>query len=67
MAKLKIFTYPDTVLAQKAAPIARVEKAMHKLADDMLETMYYAPGIGNVLTIKPDTGKRTELISIVRN
>ncbi len=46
MAKLKIYAFPDLVLAQKAAPIARVEKSMHKLADDMLETMYWAPGIG---------------------
>jgi peptide deformylase len=46
MAKLKIFTFPDLVLAQKASPIARVEKPMYKLADDMLETMYDAPGIG---------------------
>jgi peptide deformylase len=46
MAKLKIYTFPDLVLAQKAAPVARVEKAMFKLADDMLETMYFAPGIG---------------------
>jgi peptide deformylase len=46
MAKLKIYTFPDLVLAQKAAPIARVERNYFKLADDMLETMYYAPGIG---------------------
>ncbi len=46
MAKLKIYTFPDIVLTQKAAPIARVEKSFFKLADDMLETMYYAPGIG---------------------
>ncbi|MGZ3697686.1 MAG: peptide deformylase [Bdellovibrionota bacterium] len=46
MAKLKIYTFPDMVLAQKASPIDRVEKAMFKLADDMLETMYEAPGIG---------------------
>jgi peptide deformylase len=46
MAKLKIYTFPDVILAQKAAPIARVEKTMFKLADDMLETMYDAPGIG---------------------
>ena len=46
MAKLKIYTFPDIVLAQKAQPVARVEKSMHKLADDMLETMYHAPGIG---------------------
>lgn len=46
MAKLKIFTFPDLVLAQKAKPIARVEKSYFKIADDMLETMYDAPGIG---------------------
>ncbi len=46
MAKLKIYTYPDTVLAQKAAPIVRIERTIHRLADDMLETMYDAPGIG---------------------
>lgn len=46
MARLKIYTFPDGVLAQKAKPIERVEKSMHKLADDMLETMYSAPGIG---------------------
>lgn len=46
MAKLKIYTFPDVVLSQKAAPIARVEKTYRKLADDMLETMYHAPGIG---------------------
>jgi peptide deformylase len=46
MAKLKIYTFPDGVLAKKAQPIARVEKPLYKLADDMLETMYFAPGIG---------------------
>ena len=46
MAKLKIFTYTDAVLAQKAKPIARVEKRLFKLADDMFETMYDSPGVG---------------------
>ena len=46
MAKLKIYTFPDTVLAKTAAPIARVEKSFFKVADDMLETMYCAPGVG---------------------
>ncbi|MEO5971373.1 MAG: peptide deformylase [Bdellovibrionia bacterium] len=46
MAKLKIYTYPDNVLAKKAQPIARVEKSLYSVADDMLETMYHAPGIG---------------------
>ncbi len=46
MAKLKIYTFPDQVLAQRALPIERVEKALHGLADQMLETMYDAPGVG---------------------
>lgn len=46
MAKLKIYKFPDVVLAQRAKPIERVEKTFYKVADDMLETMYYAPGIG---------------------
>ena len=46
MAKLKIFTFPDLVLAKKSNPIVRVEKELFKFADDMLETMYDAPGIG---------------------
>lgn len=46
MSKLKIFTFPDPVLAQKAKPIERVEKTFYKLADGMLELMYEFPGIG---------------------
>ena len=46
MAKLKIYTFPDLVLTRRAAPISRVEKSMYQIADDMLETMYDAPGIG---------------------
>lgn len=46
MAKLKIYTFPDVILTHKAVPISRVEKSYFKLADDMLETMYHAPGIG---------------------
>jgi peptide deformylase len=44
--KLKIYKFPDAVLAKKASPIHRVEKSYYKLADDMLETMYDAPGVG---------------------
>ena len=46
MAKLKIYTFPDPVLAQKASPIDSIEERHHQLANDMLETMYDAPGIG---------------------
>jgi peptide deformylase len=37
---------PDPVLRQLSNPLERVDDAVRKLADDMLETMYDAPGIG---------------------
>ena len=37
------------------------------LSPDVTEIKYYAPGIGNVLTLTPATGKRVELISVVKN
>jgi len=37
---------PDPVLRQVSSPIAQVDGAVRKLSDDMLETMYDAPGIG---------------------
>lgn len=46
MARLKIYSFPDIVLTQKALSISRVDKKYYKLADDMFETMYDAPGIG---------------------
>lgn len=46
MAKLKIYEFPNPVLAQKAKPIQRVDRSYFSLADDLLETMYSAPGAG---------------------
>ncbi|HRE61155.1 MAG TPA: peptide deformylase [Micropepsaceae bacterium] len=46
MALLPIITAPDPRLAQKSAPVATVTDELRKLMDDMLETMYAAPGIG---------------------
>jgi peptide deformylase len=37
---------PDPVLRQLSKPIERVHEPLRKLADDMLATMYDAPGIG---------------------
>lgn len=37
---------PDLVLRQKSEPVERVDEELNRLADDMLETMYDAPGIG---------------------
>lgn len=46
MAKLDIIEFPDPRLRIVAKPIAVVDSRVQKLADDMLETMYAAPGIG---------------------
>jgi peptide deformylase len=43
---LPIITIPDPILRQKAATVEHVDKALLKLADDMLEAMYAAPGVG---------------------
>jgi peptide deformylase len=46
MATLPIVTVPDPVLRKVSAPVERVDAEILKLADDMLETMYAAPGVG---------------------
>jgi peptide deformylase len=46
MAKLPIIYLPDPILREIAKPIERVDDDTRRLIDDMLETMYAAPGIG---------------------
>ncbi len=46
MALLPIITAPDPRLKKKAAPVEKVDAEVRQLMDDMLETMYQAPGIG---------------------
>jgi peptide deformylase len=46
MALLPILTAPDPRLKKKAQPVAAVDADLRQLMDDMLETMYAAPGIG---------------------
>lgn len=47
MSLKTIITLPDEkILRQKSAPLKAVDAAARKLFDDMLETMYNAPGIG---------------------
>jgi peptide deformylase len=46
MAKLEIITLPDPLLRKASAPVERIDAELLKLADDMLETMYEAPGVG---------------------
>ncbi len=46
MAILDILKFPDARLRNSAKLVDTVDKTVQKLADDMLETMYGAPGIG---------------------
>ena len=46
MALLKILHYPEPVLSQKAEPVSEINDNIKKLAADMAETMYAAPGVG---------------------
>ena len=46
MAVLPIRIYPDPVLRQKALAIDALDATVQRLIDDMVETMYAAPGIG---------------------
>ena len=50
MAKLTILEFPDPRLRTVAKPVTAVDDAMRRLIDDMLETMYEAPGIGLAAT-----------------
>ncbi|MBX6323384.1 MAG: peptide deformylase [Rhodospirillaceae bacterium] len=46
MALLDIIVAPDPRLKVKAKPVERVDAGVRRLMDDLLETMYAAPGIG---------------------
>lgn len=46
MSKKRILTIPDPILRKISEPITNINRDIQKLMDDMLETMYDAPGIG---------------------
>ena len=46
MSKKKILTLPDPILRKTSEPVEKIDKKIKNLMDDMLETMYAAPGIG---------------------
>ena len=50
MALLDILEFPDPRLRTKAKAVKNVNNGIRKLVDDMLETMYEAPGIGLAAT-----------------
>ena len=46
MAILAIRKYGDDVLRLPAEPVTEIDDALQKLIDDMIDTMYAAPGVG---------------------
>ena len=46
MALRQILTEPNRILREKSSLVEKVDADLQKLMDDMLETMYAAPGIG---------------------
>jgi len=65
MALRTILEFPDPRLRIKAQPVAQFDAALSTLIDDMLETMYAAPGIGLAAT-QVDVHQRVIVIDISR-
>ena len=53
------------VLKQRSEPVAKVDDALRALMDDMLETMYAAPGIG-LAAIQVGVPKRVIVMDLAR-
>jgi peptide deformylase len=61
MSKLDILVAPDPRLKLTSQPVAVVDDTIRRLMDDMLETMYAAPGIG---LAAPQVGKPIRVIVV---
>ena len=46
MSLRNIIIEPDPILREKSLPVEKVDSDLQKLLNEMLETMYAAPGIG---------------------
>jgi peptide deformylase len=66
MALLEILKYPDPRLRTVAKPVAEVTDEIRQLIEDMLETMYAAPGIGLAAT-QVDFHERLLIIDITED
>ena len=62
----KIIIEPDPILREKCEPLEKVDTDTKKLMDDMLETMYAAPGIG-LAAVQIGILKRLVVIDISRD
>ena len=63
MALKQIFTEQNKILREKSLKVDQVDEDLQKLMDDMLETMYAAPGIG-LAAIQVGVAKRIIVLDI---
>ena len=63
MALRQILTEPNQTLREKSLPIETIDEDIKTLMDDMLETMYAAPGIG-LAAIQVGVPKRVIVLDI---
>ena len=63
MSIRNIIIEPDPFSRQKTNPLEKVDDELRKLLDDMLETMYAAPGIG-LAALQVGVPKRLIVIDI---
>ncbi|MXY54893.1 MAG: peptide deformylase [Gammaproteobacteria bacterium] len=66
MARLPVLHYPDPRLRTKAKPVDVVGDDIRQLIDDLLETMYEAPGIGLAAT-QVNVHKRVLVVDVSEN
>ena len=66
MSVKKILTEPNILLRQVSEPVEKVGEEERKLMDDMIETMYAAPGIG-LAAIQIGVPKRIIVMDISKN
>ena len=62
----KILTEPNKILREKSLRVENVDKDIQRLMDDMLETLYAAPGIG-LAAIQVGVAKRVIVMDINRD
>lgn len=65
-SKLEILRFPDPRLRTKAKPVAAVDEAIRRLSQEMLETMYAAPGIGLAAT-QVNVHKRVIVVDVTED
>src|SRR5436190_3834974 len=65
MAIREILTVPNPVLKQVSTPVDGVDDELRALMDDMLETMYAAPGIG-LAAVQVGVPKRVIVMDLAR-